>query len=81
MKSEVSSSTRVSAYADLLDVNAARRQLKLALSMTVVIAASVVSAALIFGAHPIDARRDVVSLPLMTTTLHAETNASGAVRS
>ena len=78
MKTEMSSST--GSYAGGFDVNTARRQLKLALSVTTIIAVSVVSSALTFGAHPIDVKRDVVGLPT-TTTLHAETNASGAIRS
>lgn len=80
MVTKASSSTQNSGFAYVLEVNAARRQLKLSLSVVVVLAVGIVSAALTFGAHPIDARRDVVALPTVTT-LHAETNAIGAVRS
>ena len=80
MKTAVSSSARLSGYTDLLDVNTARRQLKLALSVVTVIAVGVVSAALTLGAHPIDAKRDVVVLPTVSV-FHAETNAIGKTRS
>lgn len=53
-----------------------RRQLHMSVGIVVALAFGIVSAALTVGAHPLDARRAVVSAPL--TTLHAETNAIGA---
>ena len=77
---KTSSSVRQDGFAYILEVNAARRQLRMSLSVIVVLAAGIVSAALTFGNHPIEAKRNVVYLPAVTT-LHAETNPIGAVRS
>ena len=77
---ETSSSVRHSGFDCMLESNAARRQLRMSVSMIVVLAVGIVSAALMFGDHPIDAKRSVVDVPTVTT-LHAETNAIGAVRS
>ncbi len=55
----------------------ARRQFRMSVGVVAVLAVAIVSAATTFGAHPVSAKRDVVSAaPLMT--LHAETNAIGA---
>ena len=75
-----SSSAQHSGFAYRLGASEARRQLKLSLSVVIVLAVGIVSAALTFGAHPIDAKRDVVLLPTVTT-LHAETNAVGVLGS
>ena len=80
MVTKTSSSAQNSGFAYMLEASEARRQLKLSLSVVVVLAVGIVSAALTFGAHPIDVRRDIVSMPIVTT-LHAETNAVGALRS
>ena len=79
MVTKTSSSEQNSGFAYIVEANAARRQLKLSLSVVVVLAVGIVSAALTFGTHPIEAKRDVVALPGVTT-FHAETNAIGAVR-
>ena len=80
MVTKTSFSAQHNGFAYILEANAARRQLKLSLSVVVGLAVGIVSAALTFGVHPIDAKRDVVALPTMTT-LHAETNPIGAIRS
>ena len=49
-----------------------RRQLRLSVSLVVVLALGIVSAAVAVGSHPLDARRAVVSVP--SATLHAESN-------
>ena len=68
-----------SGFACRLDGHAARRQLRMSLSVVTVLAVGIASVALTFGRHPIEAKRDVVSLPSITT-LHAESNAIGAIR-
>lgn len=80
MVTKTSSSAQHSGFAYILEVNAARRQLKMSLSVVVVLAVGIVSAALAFGAHPVDPKRDVVSLPTLAT-LHIETSPIGAIRS
>ncbi len=80
MITKMSSSPQSSGFAYGLEASEARRQLKLSLSVVVVLAVGIVSAALTFGAHPLDAKRDIVLLPTLTT-MHAETNAIGALRS
>lgn len=80
MVTKTSSSTQNNGFGYMLEASEARRQLKLSLSVVVVLAVGIVTAALTFGAHPIEAKRDVVLLPTVTT-LHAQTDAIGAVRS
>jgi len=55
----------------------ARRQLRMSVGIVVVLAVTIVSAATTFGAHPVSAKRDIVSAAPLTT-LHAETNVIGA---
>ena len=69
-----------SGFAFRLEASETRRQFKLSLSVVVVLAVGIVSAALTFGAHPIDVKRAVAFLPTVTT-MHAETHAIGALRS
>ena len=80
MVTKTSSPAQHSGFAFRLEASETRRQFKLSLSVVVVLAVGIVSAALTFGAHPIDVKRAVVFLPTVTT-MHAETNAIGALRS
>ena len=54
-----------------------RRQLRMSVGIVVVLALGIVSAAVTVGAHPLEARRAVVSASPVIM-LHAETNAIGA---
>ena len=69
-----------SGFDSFSDINAARRQLRMSLSVVAVLTVGIVTAGLTFGAHPLSAKRDVVSAPSITV-LHADTNVVGAVRS
>ena len=80
MFTRMPSSLQHNGFAYSLEVHAARRQLRMSLSVVVLLAVGIVSAALAIGHHPIEAKRDVVSLPAVAT-FHAETNAVGAFRS
>ena len=57
--------------------NEARRQLKVSVGVVVMLAIGIVSAAFTVGAHPISAKRDIVSVTTPSTQ-HAESVVGGA---
>ena len=69
--------SRQSGFSVQIGGSEARRQFRMSVGVVAVLAIAIVSAATTFGAHPVSAKRYVVSAA-PTMTLHAETNAIGA---
>ena len=62
MVTKTSSSAQHGGFAYMVEASETRRQFKLSLSVVFVLAVGIVSAALTFGAHPIDARKGLSCL-------------------
>jgi hypothetical protein len=64
-------------FSATVDGTAARRQLRMSVSVVVMLAVGIVSAAVTVGPHPMSAKRDVLSMKPVTA-LHADTEVVGA---
>ncbi len=73
----LSAHDRQSGFSVQIGEREARRQLRMSVGVVAILAVAIVSTATTFGAHPLAAKRDVVSVAPQTS-LHAETNAIGA---
>ena len=73
----ISTSDSNNGFSAKIDLSDVRRQLRMSIGVVVMVSIGVVSAATVVGSHPLAAKRDVVSMKPVTT-MHAETNVSGA---